>query len=203
MALEIKLHLCHTVSRADSIVKHDEADISLISSMLHAVSRGVQTIRILSDDTDVFILLMCWCHKANVTCPIQIEKWDGKVLIINDIVSRLGGTCSGLLGMHALSGCDTVSYLNGKGRVSALKVLNQNNLTGLASVLGEPSTWHFTPRRRAIQSILQDMTFFESERIHLLSNPFHQQRTTWLFMSREPISKCCFGRLRTSQIHLL
>ena len=33
--------------------------------------------------------------------------------------------------------CDTVSYLNGKGEVSALKVLNQNNITGLDSVLGE------------------------------------------------------------------
>ena len=39
--------------------------------------------------------------------------------------------------MHALSGCDTVSYLNGKGNVSALKVLNQNNITGLDSELGE------------------------------------------------------------------
>ena len=39
--------------------------------------------------------------------------------------------------MHALSGCDTVSHLNGKGKVSALKVLNQNNITGLDSVLGE------------------------------------------------------------------
>ena len=85
----------------------------------------------------VFIILVYWCHEANVTCPIQIEKWDGTVLNINDTVSRLGGTCSGILGMHALSGCDTVSYLNGKGRVSALKVLNQNNITGLDSELGE------------------------------------------------------------------
>ena len=39
--------------------------------------------------------------------------------------------------MHALSGCDTVSYPNGKGKVSALKVLNQTDLTELDSVLGE------------------------------------------------------------------
>ena len=38
---------------------------------------------------------------------------------------------------HALSGCDTVSYPNGKGKVSALKVLNQTDITGLDSVLGE------------------------------------------------------------------
>ena len=160
IALEIKLQYdnlgnkIELVSRTDSIVKHDEADISLISSKLHAVSRGAQTVRILSDDTDMFIIFVCWCHKANVTCPIQMEKWDGTVLNhsdlrdavvddlsdiyvwrmvlnINDTVSRLGSTCSGILGMHALSGCDTVSYLNGKGKVSALKVLSQNNITGL------------------------------------------------------------------------
>ena len=117
IALEIKSQYdnlgnkIELVSRADIIVKHDEVDISLISYMLHAVSRGAQTVRILSDDTDVFILLVYWCHKANVTCPIQMEKWDGTVLNINDTVSRLGSTCSGILRMHALSGCDTVSYL--------------------------------------------------------------------------------------------
>ena len=70
------------VSRADSIVKHDEADISLNSYMLHVVFRGARTVRILSDDTDVFILLVYWCHKANVTCPVQMEKWNGTVLNI-------------------------------------------------------------------------------------------------------------------------
>ena len=39
------------VSRAGSIVKHDEADISLIRYMLYAVSRGAKTVRILSYDT--------------------------------------------------------------------------------------------------------------------------------------------------------
>ena len=38
---------------------------------------------------------------------------------------------------------------------------------------------------------------------NIVSNHFQQQRATWLYMSREPISKCCFGSLRTNQIHLL
>ena len=49
----------------------------------------------------------------------------------------VGSTCSGILGIYALSGCNTVSYLNEKGKVSPLKVLNQNGVTGLDSVLGE------------------------------------------------------------------
>ena len=45
----------------------------------------------------------------------------------------------GLLGMHALSGSDTVSYPNGRGKVSALRVLTQTDIDELDSVLGEGS----------------------------------------------------------------
>ena len=40
--------------------------------------------------------------------------------------------------MHALSCCDTVSYPYGKGNMSALKVLVDNDIDGLQDVLGEP-----------------------------------------------------------------
>lgn len=125
------------VSRTNSIARHDEADISLISYMLHAASMGAQTVRILSDDTDVFVLLIYWSWKAEITCRVQMEKWDGSVLDINATVTKLGEKCQRILAMHALSGCDTVSYPHGKGKVSALKVLNQTDITGLDSVMGE------------------------------------------------------------------
>lgn len=62
------------VSHTDSIVQHDEADISLVSYMLHAASGGAHTVRILSDDTDVFVLLVYWCWKAGISCSVQMEK---------------------------------------------------------------------------------------------------------------------------------
>ena len=40
--------------------------------------------------------------------------------------------------MHALSGCDTVSYPYGKGKKSALKVLMNPDIDGLQAALGEP-----------------------------------------------------------------
>ena len=58
------------VSTSNSIVRHDEADVSLISYMLHAASSGAQTVRILSDDTDVFVLLVYWAWKAEVSCHV-------------------------------------------------------------------------------------------------------------------------------------
>ena len=44
-----------------------------------------------------------------VVAKIQMEKWNGDVLDINETVQRLGHSkCSQLLGIHALSGCDSV-----------------------------------------------------------------------------------------------
>ena len=40
--------------------------------------------------------------------------------------------------MHALSGCDTVSYTYGKDKKTALKVLMNNYIDGLQNILGEP-----------------------------------------------------------------
>ena len=105
--------------------------------MLQAASADTGTIRILSEDTDVFILLVYWCWKKGVSCRVQMEKWDGSVLDINATITQNGDKCKGILGMHALSGCDAVSYPNGKGKVYALKVLNQTDITALDSVLGE------------------------------------------------------------------
>ena len=117
-------HNIQLVNMLDCVVTHDEADVTLCSYMLKAVAEGAQTIRILSDDTDVFVLLVYWTSRMRVVAKIQMEKWNGDVLDINETVHRLGPRkCSQLLGIHALSGCDTVSYPFGKGKKSALKLL--------------------------------------------------------------------------------
>ena len=111
------------VGRADSIVTHEEADVSLISYMRNVASRGANTVRILSDDIDVFVLMVYWCWKLNFTCHLQMEKWDGTVLNINQTVENLGEQCRSILAVHALSGCDNTSYPSRKGKVSALKAM--------------------------------------------------------------------------------
>ena len=61
---------------------------------------------------------------------VQMEKWNDEAL------------CS-LLGAHALSGCDTVSFPFGKGKISALKIrLSAGNFPGLFDVLGEEASTH-------------------------------------------------------------
>ena len=85
--------------------------------MLHAAVDGVQTIRILSDETDVFVFLVYWTSRMRVVDNIQMEKWNGDVMDVNKTIEQLGlRKCSHLLGLHALSGCDMVSYPFGKGK---------------------------------------------------------------------------------------
>ena len=62
------------VNKLDCIVTHAEAGITLCSYMLHAAADGVQTIRILSDDTDVFVLLVYWTSRMRVVANIQMEN---------------------------------------------------------------------------------------------------------------------------------
>ena len=70
-----------------------------------------------------------------------MEKWNGDVLDVNKTIAQLGPSkCSQLLGLHALSGCDTVSYPFGKGKKSALKLLEID--IGLDQVLGQPGATH-------------------------------------------------------------
>ena len=80
-------------------------------------------IRVLSDDTDVSVLLVYWVHRADLQCKVQMERWDGTILDINATSAHLRPKCSQFLGMHALRGCDTTSYPYGKGKISALNTL--------------------------------------------------------------------------------
>ena len=74
----------------DCVVTHEEADVTLYSYMLKAVAAGAQTIRILSDDTDVFVLLEYWTSRMRVVAKIEMEMWNGDILDINETVQRLG-----------------------------------------------------------------------------------------------------------------
>ena len=46
------------------------------------------------------------------------------------------------MGMHVLSGCDTVSSPLSKGKISALNTLKADDFPGLFQVLGEENATH-------------------------------------------------------------
>ena len=80
-------------TRDDGAFGHDEADITMISYVLVAATSGKGVIRVLSDDTDVFVLLVYWVYWADLQCKVQMERWDGTVLDINATCADLGPKC--------------------------------------------------------------------------------------------------------------
>ena len=75
---------------------------------------------------------------------VQLEKWDGSVLHVNDIAAdrAIGPTSLQHLGMHAVTGCDIVSYHFKKGKLTALSKLQQGDFPELYCVVGDETATH-------------------------------------------------------------
>ena len=56
------------VETDDDRFQHDEADITVISHVLKAASENV--IRVKSDDTDFFVLLVYWVYKKKIKAKV-------------------------------------------------------------------------------------------------------------------------------------
>jgi hypothetical protein len=93
--------------------------------MLQAAEFGKDVIRILCDDTDVFVMLVYHVHGMEdaIECIVQMKRWNGIVLDINATCTELGPKCVHLLGMHALFGCDALFYPFNKGKMYTLNAL--------------------------------------------------------------------------------
>ena len=120
-----------TIATQDTgVFGHEEADVTIISYVLQAVGEGKNVVRVLCDDTDVFVLFVFWLWRNQLVYQMQMERWDGTVLDINQTCTKLGSKCPQLLGMHALTGCDTTSFPFNKGKESALSVLDAGGFPG-------------------------------------------------------------------------
>ena len=57
-------------SQSDGVFSHEEADITMISYLLMAAESDTPVIRILSDDTDVFVLLLYWVYRQKFQATV-------------------------------------------------------------------------------------------------------------------------------------
>lgn len=111
------------------ISKHEEADGRLLLHAAHAAAAGYTEIVICSEDTDVFILCLAFSEQINVPlfqrCGTQTRT---RLVDIGKISSAVGSdVCKALIGMHAFTGCDTVSAFAGKGKLRVLEILKSSN----------------------------------------------------------------------------
>ncbi|KAG0697409.1 hypothetical protein GWK47_003028 [Chionoecetes opilio] len=101
----------------------EEADTRLLLHALHAAESGYKSVIITAEDTDVMVLCLGMCHKI----PSHLFQKCGtknrtRFLDITTLSRTLGGSvCDSLIGMHAFTGCDTVSAFAGRGKMTTLK----------------------------------------------------------------------------------
>ena len=114
---------------------HEEADTRLA---LHAMNVTSDVVVVSARDTDVLIILVSHFHRMQ--CK---ELWmkagtfkKQKYIPVHDVVCNLPANClQALIPFHALTGCDTTSYISGHTKASAWKVFKEHHI--LLQNLGE------------------------------------------------------------------
>ena len=76
-----------TLVGEDSIFEHEEADVKLISYLLHA-SPHKKHIQVLADDTDIFVLLVYFTWYYNPTAKISMKKYNGQFICYVLLIQR-------------------------------------------------------------------------------------------------------------------
>ena len=126
-------HVSKSVSRSARTSGEDivdlkfsqEADTCMLLHALHAGKSGYKAAVIIAEDT--VVLILCLGFSKDISCPICQKcgtQNQTRFLDINMLVHSLGDSvCDALVGMHAYTGCDTVSAFAGRGKMGALKLM--------------------------------------------------------------------------------
>lgn len=111
--------------RQDLRTTHEEADVIIVQQVVHLAGIGRDSIRVIADDTDVFVLLLHFFREKELTCNIVMVGTSSgrRCADIKATVEKHGDTINDILPAHVLSGCDTVSSLWNIGKGTVLKVL--------------------------------------------------------------------------------
>ena len=107
---------------------HEEADTRLFLHAAHAAAEGYRSVVVNSDDTDVFVMSLAYDDKIEANLFVKCgTRSRVRILDVGKIARSLGSNiCQALIGLHAYTGCDTVSAFAGKGKLPALKLLRTN-----------------------------------------------------------------------------
>ena len=121
--------------RHDMTTYHEEADIIIVSQVLKISSEASDPcITVVSDDTDVFILLLHHYHinTLKIQLVMQSPIKDRTIVDIQKTVSEHKDIVANILPAHALTGCDTVAAYFGIGKGKVKKLLKEGyDLSGI------------------------------------------------------------------------
>ena len=110
--------------RYDLETHQEEADIIIVQQVLHCVGEARQ-IAVVSDDTNVFVLLLYHYQMAEVEVPLTMgsPSKERAILDIKVTQAKHRDIVKNLLPAHAISGCDTTVCYFGIGKCTVIKVL--------------------------------------------------------------------------------
>lgn len=122
----------------------EEADTRLIFHAKHAAKAGYQCLTIVADDTDVLVLATAFA--SDIQCQMYQKRGTRartKYTDITKLAHVLGeNNCRALIGLHAFTGCDSVSAFAGRGKVAALKAMKLPQFSAVLQDLG--NQWNLT-----------------------------------------------------------
>ena len=136
--IPIPTEVCNELQilRPDLKIMQEKADIIIPHQEVCLTSLGCCCIKVISDDTDVFVLLVHYYAKKTLTSTLLIEPTSqGRSSVnIGSTVAKHRSISPQLL--YALSGCDTVTSYFGTGKTKVVKILEAENRF---NHLGNPS----------------------------------------------------------------
>ena len=95
----------------------------------HAARSRLASVVIVSEDTDVLVLLLAF--KSFIPSSVFINYGSQtrvKYMDIVRVVESVGASvCRSLPGFHAFTGCDTVSAFAGRGKVAGYRIVKRND----------------------------------------------------------------------------
>ena len=124
--------------RFDLYNTHEETDLIIVNQLVHATAKmGSTDICVVWDDTDVFVLLIHFYCREKLDCNVTMKSpiVGRRIIDIKTAVIKHKDIADNLPGMHALTGCDSTSYLYGIGKTAALKVLTYGKCLSLLGVV--------------------------------------------------------------------
>ena len=116
----------------------EEADTRMVLHASHA-AKNYDSVTIAADDTDVLIVSMAL--QSQINCNLFIRcgtKNNTRLLDVSRLCKSVGQRiCAALPGMHAFTGCDTVSAFSGQGKLKAFKLLDNEDFQNAFADLGQ------------------------------------------------------------------
>ena len=119
------------ITRDDLRTTHEEADLILVQQAYGYIrEHETNSVSIICDDTDVFVLLvyLYWKLDLKSTVILQSTGADRTLIDIGDTVVKNIDIVPRLVAAHALSGCDTAAPYHGIGKLTVVKKLREGAL---------------------------------------------------------------------------